>query len=390
MLRLTGQFVAGGCMCLLATVGTAQTIRETLVFDRDGTEFDLMGSCADEEASGLWLFVRAQRPEKPIDTLELWFADMSGDDRPDRVHLASASPVPRGRTAGCVVRNGTKLGWHLAGRELVLYRLSLDGLEPLGSYRRWEYPIAAVDFARGVFTVVATDAIGIIDVSTDTVTRHERWTVAAWIEPATGDVYSVRGVEGDADARGIPPVALVREAVLPDGGLRLLASTDPWPAMEQVEEGSIEEIGSVDYHLVATGDRVVLVRSHFLGTGRLAITARDKATLGNPRTFGLQMHSSPAQSGVLDAAAVGGQVVLAVPKYSGESIPVRLLQIDAAGGVRALAAPPIHDGPVLVMDMELLTLGESIYAVATQWFSKSTDESSRPVTIDVFGVEADQ
>ena len=384
MLRLIVRYVLAGFLCVLATAGLAQPIGETWVLGRDGVRFDLEGGCADHHANGLWLFVRAKRLDAPSDTLELWFVHVSPDDRSDRLQVVSEEPVREGFPVGCVVANGTKLAWRLVDRgKLLVHRLSRDGLEPIGSepVGRWAYPVKAVALHQGAVTFVATDAVGIIDVEAGTFTRHERWTAAVWIDPGTGDVYSVRSVEGDEDAEGFPPVALAREAVLPDGGLRLLAATRPWPAMDPVEEGAIDEIGHVDHQLVPTGDELAVLRSHFLGSGRLAITAWDK-TLRNHRTFAVDMHDTPRQSGVFDSISVGGRLVVAVPKYSGEPAPIRLLYIEPTGAVRESSAPPADDGTLL--DIRLFNLGHFIYAVATQWMPQ---KSTRPVTVDVFAAQ---
>ena len=384
MLRLIVQSALAGLLCVLATAGLAQEIRETWVFGRDGVQFDFRGGCADHDAAALWLFVRVRGPDNTADTVELWFVDISPDGPSERLRVVSEEPAPHAFPVGCVVANGTKLAWRLVDRgKLLLHRLSLDGLEPIGKELggRWEYPVMAVALHQGAVTFVATDAVGIVDVETGTVGHHERWTAAAWIEPGTGELYSVRSMQTFDDADGFPPVALAREAVLPDGGLRLLASTEPWPAMQPVEEGAVDEIGPVDYQLAAMGDEVVLLRSHFLGAGRLQLTAWDK-TLRNNRTFAVDMHDTPRRSGVFDSISVGGQVVVAVPKYSGERVPVRLLYIDPTGVVREYSPPQSSDASL--QNIRLFNLRGSIYAVASQW---APANSSRPVTVDVFAVQ---
>ena len=294
------------------------------------------------------------------------------------------------------------MAWRLVDRgKLLLHSLSHGGLEPIDVKLagRWEYPVKAVALARGVLTFVATDAVGIVDVNAGTVARHERWTAAAWIDPGSGDVYSVREVDGEEDAYGLPPVALAREAVQSDGGLRLLASTEPWPATQPVEEGSIDEIGHVHHRLVAMGDEVVLLRGHSLGTGRLQIATWDKATLRNRRAFGVDTRSP---GGVLSAMAVGERLVVAVVKYRDEPVgrePVRLalevrdpvgmalLQIDRTGAIRKSVPPPIHDEATLIVDMEMLQLGRAVYAVSTQSSNIWNARLSQPVTIDALPIQ---
>ena len=140
--------------------GRAQS-RETWVFDRDGVEFDLEGGCADHDAVGLWLFVRARRGNKLPDTVELWFVDISAGQPSDRLQVVAEETV--------------------------------------------------------------------------------------------------------------------REAISMTGRV--------CGAMQPVEEGSPDEIGPVEYQLVATPDEVLFLRSHYLGRGRLQISAWEKETLRFGRTF---------------------------------------------------------------------------------------------------------
>ena len=253
-------------------------------------------------------------------------------------------------------------------------------------------------FAGSILTLVGDHAVAIIDIEAGTVSSHERWTAAAWIDSGSGDVYSVREVDGQEDAYGLPPVALAREAVQPDGGLRVVASTEPWPAMQPVEPGSIEEIGHVHHWLVAMGDDIVLLRGHYLGAGHLQIAMWDKATLRNRRAFGVDTRSP---GGVLGAMAVGDLLVVAVVKYRDEPVdrqPVRLalevrdpvgmalLRIDRTGAIRESVAPPTHDGATLIVDLEMLQLGRSVYAVATQSSNIWKARLSQPVTIDALPI----
>ena len=387
MLRLIFQPVLAVLLWILAVAPLAEPIGETLVVDRDGVQFDLRGGCTNHHGSGLWLFVRVQHSDKSADTLELWFVDVSAE-RLNRVQVVSEIPIPPGRSVGCAAGDGRSFAWRLVDRgNLHLQGISRDGLEriPVELPGHWEYPVKAVRLDQQILTFVANDAVGIFDLNAETLARHERWTVAAWIEPGTGDLYSVRSMEAiDEDADGFPPVALTREAVLPDGSLRLLASTDSWPAMQQVEDGPIEEIGYINYSLAATRDEVLLLREHFFGTGRLRVTVRDKATLRDTRTFAVDMR--PSVGGVMDTASVAGQAVAAVPKYSDGSESVRLLHIDPSGRVREFTAPPVHDGPLTILDFELFDVGQFIYAVATQSINKPYGKA-RPLTIDVFGVQ---
>ena len=389
MLRLTLRSVLAGLLWTLAIPGLARPLRETMVVDRDGVQFDFSGGCVDRDASTLWLFVHVRHSEEPSDTLELWFADLSGDGHSNRVRVVGEIGMSPFRSVGCVVGRGTKLVWHLVDRgRLRLHRLSHHGLEPIRGELagHWDYPVKAVRLARGILTFVANDAVGIFDLEAGTLlARHERWTVAAWIQPGTGELYSVRSLERiDDDADGFPPVALTREAVLPGGGLRLLARTDPWPAMQPVEDGADEEIGYVNYNLAAARDKVVLIREHFFGTGRLQVTMRDMATLRNPRTLVVDRRTG---GDVMDAVSFAGQAAVAVLRSGSES--VRLLHIDPAGRVRESAAPPVHDGPLAILDFQLFDAGQSVYAVATQSFTKPNGKQARPLTIDVFGVQAD-
>ena len=265
---------------------------------------------------------------------------------------------------------------------MLLHRMSHAGLEPLpADLGIWSYPVKVAAILNGFLTVVADSTIGIIDLDAGTVAHHERFTAAAWVEPGAREIYSVRGVDGEPDAHGYPPVALVREAVLPHGELRFLASTPPWPAMQKVEEGSIDEIGYfVDYRLIATPNEIMLLRSHFSGRGILRLSIWDKVTLRNQRTLSVRVHDSPGHSGVFDASWVRDRLVLAVPDYSSERAPVRLLYVDTAtGAVRDSSAATRHDGTLL--DMGLFNIGSSLYAVAIQ---SSLDRSSRPLTITTF------
>lgn len=382
MLRLIQSLLV--CLvCVPTTEGRAQP-RETWVFDREGVEFDLEGGCTDHDAFGLWLFVRARYGNKLPDTVELWFVDISASQPSARLQVVAKETVREAISISCVVASETKLAWRLVDRgKLQLHRLSRAGLEPITAEfgSRWEYPAKAVVLGHGALAFVANDAIGIVDVEAGTVARHERWTAAAWINPDSGDLYSVREVEGTEDTHGLPPVALVREVVLPDGSLRMLASTESWPAMQPVEEGSPDEIGPIEYQLVATPDEVLLLRSHYLGKGHLQISAWEKETLRFGRTFSVDIHDSPGRSGVFEAAWIGDELVLAVPDYPAKRSLVRLLFVDTMGTVRESAAAPSDVGALL--DIGLFGVGTSIYAVSTQWMPQ---RSSRPVTVDIFAI----
>ena len=150
--------------------------------------------------------------------------------------------------------------------------------------------------------------------------------------------------------------------------------------MQPVEEGDPDEIGPVEYHLVATPDEVLLLRSHYLGKGRLQISAWEKETLRFGRTFSVDIHDSPGRSGVFEAAWIGDQLVLAVPDYPDKRSLVRLLFVDTTGTVRESAAAPTDVG--VLRDIRLFGVGTSIYSVSTQLMPKS----SRPVTVDVFAI----
>ena len=383
MLRLIQSGLLG-IMCVLVAQGLAQPL-ERWVFERDRVEFDVEGGCADNGAGGLWLFVRARQGDKRPHRVELWFVNVGifPEDPSDRLRVVNEETAQEAFSIGCVVSNQTRLAWRLVNRgKLLLHRLSHDGLEPITVEfaGRWAYPVKAVAFAQGVLTLAAADAVGIFDVEAGTVARHERWTAAAWINPDTAELYSVRSVGSiDEDADGFPPIALTREVILPNGGLRLLAETEPWPAMRPVEEGSFDQIGQVEHQLVVTPDEVLLLRGHYFGTGRLQVSAWDKA-LRFDRSFLVDIHGSPGRSGVFDAGWIAGQLVLAVPEYSGRREPVRLLHVDGSGIVRESKALATHPGTLL--DLALFEIGSSVYAVATQW----THHETRPLTVDVFAV----
>lgn len=296
--------------------------------------------------------------------------------------MVGEEPVPRGFEVGCIVGNGARLAWRFAdGHGLFVDRLSQDGLGIIVAETRDSLGFAtkSAGFAAGFLTLVADHGVSIIDVEDGTVSNHERWTAAAWIEPSSGDLYSVRSMAAFALEDGLPPVALAREAVLPDGSLRLLASTDSWPAMQPVEDGDIGELGPVDHRIGAIHDEILLLRSHVSGTGLLQIEAWDK-TLRDPRSFAIDMLETPGRSNFRDSISVDGYVVVAAPKHTDERIPVRLLYIDPDGAVSASFAPPSH--PVL-QNVRLFRIGNSIYAVATQWM---LDKSAPPreITVDVF------
>ena len=110
MLRLIVQSALAGLLCVLATAGLAQEIRETWVFGRDGVQFDFRGGCADHDAAALWLFVRVRGPDNTADTVELWFVDVSPDGPSERLRVVSEEPAPHAFPVGCVVANGTRLG----------------------------------------------------------------------------------------------------------------------------------------------------------------------------------------------------------------------------------------------------------------------------------------
>lgn len=382
VLRLIARLVFAGLFFLLAGTALAQPTVDTWVFARDGVKLELKGGCADAGLGGLWLFVRVHRTDRSADTLELWFLDTSADARSEALHVVGEEPVPRGFEVGCIVGNGARLAWRFAdGHGLFVNRLSQDGLGMIVAETRDSLGFATktAGFAAGFLTLVADHGISIIDVEDGTVSNHERWTAAAWIEPSSGDLYSARSMAAFALEDGLPPVALAREAVLPDGSLRLLASTDSWPAMQPVEDGDIGELGPVDHRIGAIHDEILLLRSHVSGTGLLQIEAWDK-TLRDPRSFAIDMLETPGRSNFRDSISVDGYVVVAAPKHTDERIPVRLLYIDPDGAVSASFAPPSH--PVL-QNVRLFRIGNSIYAVATQWM---LDKSAplREITVDVF------
>lgn len=381
MLRLIVQPALVGFLCTLASVGFGEPTQQTWLFERDELHLELWGGCADDEAAGLWLFVGVRHPEGPSHTVELWFVDVSPGVVSERLHVVGEEPVSQPFPVGCVVANGASLAWRLVDRgRMVLHRLSRDGLHPIRTEvdGRWDYPIRAVALHQDVLTFVADDAVGIVDTETGTVVRHARWTAAAWVEPGAGTLYSVRSVEGDDDAEGFPPVALVREAVQPDGGLTLLASTEPWPAMRAVDGETTDDTGGVNHQLGATGDEIVLLRSHFLGSGRVELTTWAKTLLPS-RAFAVETHYTSGRHTILDSSTVDGNVVVAAPKYYGDRAPVRLLYIGPTGVIREATAPEYINA--LVQNLKLLNLGRYTYAVATRWMLPNR---SRAITIDAF------
>ena len=382
MLRLIARPVVAGFFFVLAGAAPAQPMGDTWVFARDGVNLELKGGCADLDSAGLWLFVHVHRTDQSTDTLELWFLDTSEDVRSERLRVVGEEPVPRGFEVGCITGNGAKLAWRFADRRgLVVNRLSRDGLGVIVAETRESLGFATktAAFAGGFLTLVADHGVAIIDVKAGAVSNHERWTAAAWVDPGSGDLYSVSSMTAFALEDGPPPVALAREAVLPDGSLQLLASTDPWPAMQPVEEGNVDELGPVHHRLGAIHDEILLLRSHVFGSGRLQVQVWQK-TLRDPRSFAVDMQKTPGRSNFRDSIPVDGYMVVAAPKYTDERMPVRLLYIDADGGVSESFAPPSH--PVL-QNVKLFRIGGSIYAVATQW---RLDETSpvREITVDAF------
>ena len=382
MLRLIVRPVLAVLISVLAGAALAQPMGDTWVFARDGAKLELRSGCADPDAVGLWLFVRVHRADASADTLELWFVDTSEDARSERLFVVGEEPVPRGFGVGCIVENGVKLAWRFADRHgLFVSRLSHDGLGPtVAETRTWSgFAVKAAAFAKGFLTLVADHGVAIVDVEAGTVAKHERWTTAAWIEPGSGDLYSVRSMTADAYEEGFPPVVLAREAVLPDGNLQLLANTGSWPAMQPVEEGNVQELGPVHYGLGAIHDEILLLRSNVFGTGRLDVQVWQR-TLRDSRSFAVDMLEASGRSNYHDSISVDDYVVIAAPKYTDERIPIRLLYIDPNSVVHEALAQPSH--PVL-QNVRLFRIGDSIYAVATQWML-SGPSPVREVTVDVF------
>lgn len=396
--------ILAGLMCLLGAFGGAQDKPETAIFGREGAQLDLKGGCADQGNSGLWLFVRVENQSKSSDNLETWFVDLAKRSRTSSLEVVAQQPFAGSYSAGCVVEGDTRIAWRLVERRLVLQRLSRSGLGPAITLEgRWDYPASTAALAEGALTLVAANAIGIVDMDSETVVRHERdWILAAWVDPATHDIYSVRAAERIPDS-GFPRVLLTREDVLPNGDLKLMAQTDSWSPFEEVEKGTgAEEF--IAYEIVTTsgsdepshavggssGEALVL-RSHFLaeadpsdpsvvsGSSTLHVAVRDKASLMDTRNFVIDTEGLY----VSDAAVVAGEVVIGGSQYA-ESAFVRLLHMDAMGGYQDSAPRSIHDGPTVVDDVELLAMGGSTYAIATQWTVGPSGDGVMAVTVDVF------
>lgn len=386
MLRVMAQLAGMAMSCILCVPGATDPLVDTLVFHRDDADLDLLGSCLASDASGLWMFVMVRSSGEQEKTVEQWFLSTSGNDF-GRVEVVSTEPVSRHSLAGCVSADDATIAWRLGDRgALLLYRVSRTGLDPIGEFGRgWSYPVLATSLGQEVMTFVASDAIGILRAEAGTFERHrQQWAVAAWIDAESGDVFSVRAVAGVEGAEGYPPVALTREAVSPDGSLRLLASTDSWLAMEALDDEAADEPG-VNYNVVAIGDEVVLMRNQFFGTGRLHATVRGKGALQEKRAFVVGMGGPD----LFDASAVAGHVVLAGPTPNSAAESVRLLHMDLAGRVKESAAVPVFDRS-MILGLEVLHAGSSIYAVATQYVQGEEEGMfSRLITVDVFPVPGD-
>lgn len=324
MLRLIARPGFPALFFVLASAALAEPVGDTWVFAREGAKLEVKGGCADPGVGGLWLFVRVHGTDPSADTLELWFLDTSEDAGSERLHVVGEEPVPRGFEVGCIVGNGARLAWRFTDRRgLSVSRFSHGGLGMIvAETRTWSgFAVKAATFAQGLLTLVADHGVAIIDVETGTVVGHERWTAAAWIEPGSGDLYSVRSMTAYALEEGFPPVALAREAVLPDGNLQLLASTGSWAAMQPVENGNVDELGPVQYSLGAIDDEILLLRSNVFGTGRLEVQVWQK-TLRDSRSFAVDMQETPGRSNFRDSISVDGYVVIAAPKHTDKRVPV--------------------------------------------------------------------
>lgn len=402
MLRLIGPSVLLGLLCMLGACPAAQEDFGTLVFSREHSKLSLIGGCADPQGPGLWLFVGVGDQSKSSYAHELWFVDLSRD-RLDRLEVLDKERVSIGASAGCVIEGETRLAWHLEGGQLALRHLSHSGLGPdisLGG--SWEGPAKAAALAEGAVTIVVGNAIGVFDLETETALRHERyWILTGWIDPVTRDVYSIRGAEEAQHDSDLPPVVLARESVLPDGDLRLLAQTDPWTPLELVDRRPEMET-YVAYEVVTTnagsgpGEALVLRNRLSLanpadpdeGEGLMAdstlyVTVRGKGTLADSGTLALETGGLS----VMDATVAAGKVVVGGRRYADEPAVVRVLQLDAEGRVQEFAAQHVHNGPTVVDDLKLFTLGSSVYAVAAQWMFREGGDDSSAVTVNMVDVE---
>ena len=304
----------------------------------------LLGGCADHDSGGLWLVVRADPTEgSPDPTAEVWFAGVNPSNGAFALRVIDAFPASSGESAGCVVRDGTRLLWRVAKRELRLYGLTEGGLDSVGTYRQWEDPVAA-GLARGSLVFVARDALGIIDLESGGAKRHERTTLVAAIDGRNGDVYSILAVDGDADPHGFPPVTLVRETTKADGSLSLLATTEPWPMMESIGErrgppldpGDFE---AVNYSLALTSNAVVLLRNYFFGRGRLVLRSWNLATLERLGDYQVDVEDTADVLGRLNAGAVGNEVIAGVSKMTDGVGRVRVLHMRDGVVTRESLAP---------------------------------------------------
>ena len=305
------------------------------------------------------------------ETVEVWFATVNPYSSAIALRLIDAVPAPSGVSAGCVVRNGTRLMWQVVERELDLYRLTKDGLDRVGTFREWEDPVAA-GMVRGSLVFVARSALGVIDLDSVEAKRHERITLVAAIEHRNGDVYSAIAVDGDVDPHGFPSVKVVRETINDAGTLSLLATTDSWPMMEAIgrRRGDALERGDfepVNYSLVATLNEVVLLRNYFFGRSQLVLRSWTLGTLDLVGDYEVDVENAADVFGGLNAGTAGEEVLAGVSTMNDGAERVRVLHMHSGVVSRESVAPElVPNTPVVIQDIVLFNLGQRMYAVSTQ------------------------